>query len=1019
MANKPNRRVSMGKKQAQAQSTLENLRTLIPAIFQESQKTTGNHRKNAIALRKIQEQCAEAGAEEGEAAFFKEFIRNLNVVLAVKKREPAADRVIQFVSAFILCTREKDIENSAGKESENMDEDDEGEEGISSRFVESLMHHLLKGVRVKDKHVRLRSCQLIALSTNSLGAMDDDLYQELKSSLMERIRDKESAVRVQAVFALSKLQGGDEDGEVDSVVAKMLDVMRHDPAADVRRSALFNIEHTKSTMPYILERARDVDAYNRRGVYSKPMDEIPDFRVLSISDREKLLRHGLSDRDAGVKKACTKMLSTKWIHQAEDNLIEFLERLDVMSSSVADDVLKAFFEYRSDILGSLNFNDVFWANLTVESALLVRTYAEYCCSQHDDIAFEKAIPEVTRHAYHIQKYSNSMQEAGEDDRPEAEFIVTQLLMIAKLLDYSDENGRRMMFNLLREMLMLSDIPDKHLDCIVETIGKISLNEKDFTRIVIEIISDIRAAIDEQEFLRNPAESEDDSDEQSPDERTPDENTIDMLDTPRKRKRSIVERPRRRSVMSVGEVGQNKNDLDTMLIRVRCLTITKCMLERSEEPLKENSYVYGLLNELVIPALGRQEEVMQELGLQCLGLICVLDQTLAQSNMDLFLTCIFAANASDQLKSLSLKIVFDLILTFGMTNMSAQVTEERIHTDLLKSLDDSSEVIQAIAAEGVAKLMLTKLLKSPEVMQKLVILYFIPETANNNHLRQCLNYFLQVCFHSAHENQVVLAPLVTPILVTLIEKFTESNGSMPTPNVMGQQLLEWVEPKRVLGADSADASQPGKAIDFGLPANIGIDIAKLLFTEERNHIRKHLVAILHKVRMDNDAGEIRLKTMTLLLGNLKVKRPLKEPASRKYILSIEKSILKLFEDAPETLDDSELAKLEELTATREFVDAIEEQDEPEFEPVRSTRGGGGGGGAGTGGSGGAGASSGGGGGAGGAGGSGRATRTRAASGRAAAAAVSDKLAKMLKEVDALLDSSEDEEEEADGGSDSDD
>lgn len=51
--------------------------------------------------------------------------------------------------------------------------------------------------------------------------------------------------------------------------------------------------------------------------------------------------------------------------------------------------------------------------------------------------------------------------------------------------------------------MLDDIPDKHLDCIVETMGKISLNEKDFTRIVIEIISDIRAGIDEQEFLRNP------------------------------------------------------------------------------------------------------------------------------------------------------------------------------------------------------------------------------------------------------------------------------------------------------------------------------------------------------------------------------------------------------------------------------------------------------------------------------------------------------------------------------------
>ena len=94
--------------------------------------------------------------------------------------------------------------------------------------------------------------------------------------------------------------------------------------------------------------------------------------------------------------------------------------------------------------------DVFWDNLTIESALLVRVYAEFCRGRDDDLQFEKAVPEVTRHAFYIQRYCNIMQEASEEKRPEAEFIVTQLLMIAKLLDYADENGRRKMFNLLRK-----------------------------------------------------------------------------------------------------------------------------------------------------------------------------------------------------------------------------------------------------------------------------------------------------------------------------------------------------------------------------------------------------------------------------------------------------------------------------------------------------------------------------------------------------------------------------------------
>ena len=47
---------------------------------------------------------------------------------------------------------------------------------------------------------------------------------------MERVRDKESAVRVQAVFALSKLQGGVEEAgdNEDNVVQKLLDMMQHD-----------------------------------------------------------------------------------------------------------------------------------------------------------------------------------------------------------------------------------------------------------------------------------------------------------------------------------------------------------------------------------------------------------------------------------------------------------------------------------------------------------------------------------------------------------------------------------------------------------------------------------------------------------------------------------------------------------------------------------------------------------------------------------------------------------------------
>jgi len=69
----------------------------------------------------------------------------------------------------------------------------------------------------------------------------DDSFQHLKNALLDRVRDKESSVRLQAVVALSKLQEADEDDDSDdsdeedeekkSVSEVLIDIMNHDSAA--------------------------------------------------------------------------------------------------------------------------------------------------------------------------------------------------------------------------------------------------------------------------------------------------------------------------------------------------------------------------------------------------------------------------------------------------------------------------------------------------------------------------------------------------------------------------------------------------------------------------------------------------------------------------------------------------------------------------------------------------------------------------------------------------------------------
>lgn len=57
-------------------------------------------------------------------------------------------------------------------------------------------------------------------------------------------------------------------------------------------------------------------------------------------------------------------------------------------------------------------------------------------------------------------------------------------------------------------------------------------------------------------------------------------------------------------------------------------------------------------------------------------------------------------------------------------------------------------------------------------------------------------------------------------------------------------------------------------------------------------------------------------------------------SKKYLLLVEKNILKMFEDAPESLDDAEMKKLAELTEEISFVNEFEAPEEDE-EPVATT------------------------------------------------------------------------------------
>ncbi|CAG8544549.1 9035_t:CDS:10 [Paraglomus brasilianum] len=895
---------------------LELLKKSVADIFDDVQKSAVLHRKNALALRKIQERCS-INPSIGEQAFNKTILDMVQKILSVKKKEPCVDRTVKFLGAFIQYTSEKDA-----KDNDSVNSDDEGT--LSSRLVQELAKYLLKGIEAKERLIRLRICQLLGHCAYALDSINDSLYNKMRKKLADRIHDKDTGVRVQAVVALSKFQAGCdvENGDSREITDKLLDVLQYDPNAEVRRAVLTHIDYNENTMPKVLERAHDTDTTIRKYVFSKSLDELEDFRFLSIEEREQVLRWGLSDRDKNVKNACSNLLTSNWITQTNDNIFELVGRLDVINSVVAKDVVMELLRNRRDLAEKIVFDDEFWDNLTVERAFLARVFCEYL--KEDENQLGEKMPEVTRLALCIQNYNNLLSQSldDEDTTVKYEFMLEQLLIIATMLDYGDEGGRRQMNNLLREMLMC-DITDSFIDHIVETMRKMAIDERDFNRVMIEIISDIREGYDNE--TDNFAE---------------DRSRMTLDDDVA----SIRSRLSRSSIHMAENINEDEDDADkeiqSMEADLKSLAIMKCMLEINQQQMDDTSPVFALLRNLVVPSIQCPEPVLREMGMHCLGLTCLQNlasNLVAIENLDLFLYC--SQNGPDELKIKCLMILFDIIRVFGYNRIVERSGKADEFCKLWKtSLDHDLPEMRAVAVEGMSKLLLTRSWEDKETLRKLVYLYFDPNTASNNRLRQCLSYFLPVYCHSSPKNQKIMCENFPSCLAELIKthKLLSKHYDMVPPLQIAQQMIEWTDPHKLV-----TTGRDNEVIDLGIQADVAIGVLKLVYTETNKEVRKVLSQVLTKFRIDEHVGRARIKQLTLLAGNLKTRRPLKESVGKNALNKFEKTLLQYFSDSPESLAEEELAHIEEIKIFVESFEDEEDDDEDDERlmvdlPVRSTR-----------------------------------------------------------------------------------
>jgi len=295
----------------------QRLRDEIIAVFSDAQVGVHHHQKLRKSLKKVYDE----GKTESE--FLEVFVDLLKHAFVVFKREPAVDRLINFAGYFVA----------------NSSED----------FVLKFLQETLTPFHAaRDKAVRFRVSQLTNKVIEHMSddvEINNDLYRIIYKAAMVLAFDKVYQIRVQGILLLRSIQ--DIEDEDCPVVAVMLDRMQKDSNHEVRKCSLQNVAGTLVSLPYILERTRDVKDTVRKTAYSVLAKKFL-IQNLSISKRIQVLKDGLNDTSPGVKDACVSLLLS-WLSGFDGNILELVERLDVEGSP---EVTRMALEVVFNVIGS-------------------------------------------------------------------------------------------------------------------------------------------------------------------------------------------------------------------------------------------------------------------------------------------------------------------------------------------------------------------------------------------------------------------------------------------------------------------------------------------------------------------------------------------------------------------------------------------------------------------------------------------------------------------------------------------
>lgn len=469
---------------------------------------------------------------------------------------------------------------------------------------------------------------------------------------------------------------------------------------------------------------------------------------------------------------------------------------------------------------------------------------------------------------------------------ELEFIIQQLLLIAKEYDFSDEIGRRKMLQIIRYSLMEDDLSNKLIELALGVLRKISINERDFTTMCTEIINDLRDYDDYEEDTFHSAVSgygnDNEGNDNEENEVQDDNNDLDSDTSNKKRKVDTQQLP------------------DDVVIR--CLVITQHVLELAEEPLEHNLSLSSLRYSLVNYAIQQShKEVVYTLGLKCFGLFALLDR---ESVPDALVLLNFKfRHGTEELRIIAAKAIVDILSTFGAGVIKDKSMLFSLARNLHKSLNQyEMPKLQCIVAESVCKLFLADIINdSPksveqqegfesakQLLESLVLCYFHPLTTQNEELKQILAFCIPVYAFSHPSHQIRLATISGDCIYRMFYEggeFSQYDNKL-SPNTVIQQLIHWCDPNNLVNVTQVEIKRQ--------PSHVFQSISFLQVLEQSSSkvLKKAIINNLNKLAIYED---LRPEVLEGLLNGVRETGELLISNKDKPEFSFDKLTTKYFEN----------------------------------------------------------------------------------------------------------------------------